>query len=113
MADPVSERTLDPLDFQGVLMAVQCGDVSTGWARDALRSWLAGKPLPALPENDEPNPFGMNDNPAEVCNRLLAAGDALAAAAAKAGPLIPARVDLPPHRAALGEAVNAWRAIRG
>lgn len=62
-------RGRDPMDFQGVLMAVQCGGVSTGRARELLRDWLAG--LPANPPPDDtPNPFGMDDNPAEICTEL-------------------------------------------
>ncbi len=59
----------DPMDFQGVLMAVQCGDISTGRARELLRNWLDGLPANPPPE-DVPNPFGMDDNPAEVCTEL-------------------------------------------
>lgn len=59
----------DPMDFQGVLMAVQCGGVSTARARELLRNWLVG--VAAVPPPDDiPNPFGMDDNPAEVCNAL-------------------------------------------
>lgn len=32
----------NPMEFNGVLLAVQAGHVSSGWARDAFRRWLHG-----------------------------------------------------------------------
>ncbi|RYE75133.1 MAG: hypothetical protein EOO74_10500, partial [Myxococcales bacterium] len=44
----------DPMEMQGVFMALQDGHVSTGFARTALRRWLAGLPVDRVPAEPEP-----------------------------------------------------------
>lgn len=44
----------DPMELQGVFYALQDGIITTGWARDAVRRWLAGLPIPDLDKTPVP-----------------------------------------------------------